>query len=410
MFCITQMIPTYSAALQSVNLPVALFGSLSIFVVMLFAAQMWNRAASIWCGIFMGLSLGYMRFAQTGTSEVEAAFFYLGALLSAGWILASPRAGISAIICLGLCGGLAVLGGSPVGLLLVVMAATAEAYFQKGLTSRKIGFLAGGLVLAAVVVIPWASSLAGKWAGTDSWISVYLRASILSSVNEPNYLRHNLLSETLPWAPLLLIGWIGLRARMADEKPPMGADELKWNLARYLLAASMLALPIIIAAPWRPANILLCVVPLAAASGYMISRLDQPGGVLEEKIAWLQLYWTAAIGVGLITSPIWLPLTFGAIPERFETIAWIVTSLIGLAVVVLAFTGSRLVVEARHEASGLHFGAAAFLTLTLLTLFVAARDMKSAPPAANSNMPDLLNVPPELKNKTSSPTEMPPPF
>ena len=372
-YTLAPMMPKQTATLQSTYLPAALLGSLSIFVLMLFAAQMWNRAASVWCGLFLGLSIGYMRFSQLGMAEIESVFFYLGALLSAAWIVASPRAGISTIISLGICAGFTILGGSPLGVFLVVLAAMCEAFFQKGLTGRKIGFLVGGLVLAILTIAPWANGVASAWTGPESWSSAYLQASVLTPYGTANYLRHNVLTELLPWTPLLLVGWVGLSKRMRSEKALVGADELKWMLARYLLAASILSLPIIVAAPWRPANLLLFIVPFAAASGYMVSRLDQPGGVLEEKIAWLQLFWTLGLGLAVIVAPLWVPQFIGSLPERFTLQLWIVSGCVGLGLLMLSFTGSRQFVEARTEIAGLHFGVVGMLFLSVITVFVAAR-------------------------------------
>jgi 4-amino-4-deoxy-L-arabinose transferase-like glycosyltransferase len=81
-------------SVRAAVLPSAIFGAGCVFLLVLFGAHLHGRSTGILAGLILGLSFLFTRFSQYGTGEIILTFFTTASLLSAAWLVCSPRPGI----------------------------------------------------------------------------------------------------------------------------------------------------------------------------------------------------------------------------------------------------------------------------------------------------------------------------
>lgn len=344
-------------------LPSAMLGSLCVFMIVLFGAHVFGRAAGLWAGIILGLSLMFSRFSQLGTGEIILTFFTTAALLSAAWVVCMPRPGFFSAILLGCALGLAILSKWHVPVLIVCGALIVDVCRRPGFDLRKTLLLVLSLVLAVIVVLPWCLAVRSQQPEAASVMWAELMDAVRVSGHDQDdrwfYYIYQFAGGLLPWTPLLLIAWPVGWSRIRSERAASNqAIQVSDRMGSFLAGAVVIGFLGFYVVAKQQYHYLLPLMPATAlVAGNTISRLDQPGGVAEEGLAWAHMLLGTLLGIGIAICPIWLEqMTLGvSIP-------------LGILTIILSLVASRQWVEGNPLSAGLSLGLAAYAVLIGWTL------------------------------------------
>lgn len=347
----------------SAVLPSAALGAGTVFLVVLFGAHVLGRTAGVWAGFVLAFSHFFFRFAQTGTGEIPLAFFTTAALLAAGWIVCSKRPGLPAALGLGLGLGLAILTKWHVPLPVVLLPTVFMALAGRSFNGRKVALFGLGLLIAGGIAAPWALAIHERLPEAtgvmkdemgDIW-----NASGHAQSDRWIYYLYMWLSGLLPWTPLLLVAVpLGLLRRPEDQETH-AHERLESNLAKFFLAAVVGMTLVLYAFPKQQYYYLLPLMPpLALAAGYALSRLNHPGGIREERLAWFLMGLGVVVGTLVALSPLWV--NFLLFP---------LTVPLGVLTVALYWVAARQWVEGNGIGVALCVGFATYACLVGFTMF-----------------------------------------
>ncbi|MCZ7647141.1 MAG: hypothetical protein M5U26_18105 [Planctomycetota bacterium] len=305
------------------------------------------------------------------------AFFTAVALFSAGWIVCAPKPGLGAMLGLGLGLGLAVLAKGHVPVAVVLLPSLAVALWRGGFNGRKVALYVSGLVLAAAAVAPWA--LIVHWRVPEAFDVMWREVSDAVEVasHDQNdrwvYYPYKLLDGLLPWTPVLALGWALSRRRRREEAAEHGArpPRLEDWLARFFFLTVVLGFVLFYAAPKQQYYYLLPLYPaLALGAGQALARLNRPGGIHEERMAWFLIALGLAQGVAVALAPQWIGF-----------LLYPLTIPLGVLTAVLYFVAARQWVEGNGAGVALSMGFAAYAVLIGLTM-LGALDQRYRHPLA----------------------------
>jgi hypothetical protein len=176
----------------------------------------------------------------------------------------------------------------------------------------------------------------------------------------------------LPWTPLLLLAWPLHRAREKKEiyrRRAWGGIPLEPSLdqllERYFAIAAVVSLGgLLLIQNQQHEYLLFVLIPFALAGACAVGKLNQPGGIPEERLAWLYLLGGGVAGLAVLTSPFWIK------PEwvRLDSIPLMYAAPLGLALLVAGWFASRQAVEGQVLQHGAWLAGVSLALWTCLSI------------------------------------------
>lgn len=368
--------PSRTVMTRAVLLPPALLGALALFVVVLYGCKVFGRPAGVMAGLLLGFSLLPCRFAQLGYGDITLLFLCAGMLCSAAWLVSVPRPGILSALALGITLGLAVLTKGHIPLLLLAAPVLFEVLLRRRFNGRKVLVFVAALVIAAAIAAPWFLAVMKReptaWAAMSRELGEAVSPTGHVQSDRWYYYFYRLAGSLAPWTLLLLAAWpLGLKRCRELASESAGSVLLAREQARFFLVAFVLGLLGFYLAPKQQEHYLLPLLPaLALVSGFMLSHFRFPGGVPEERLAWVQLGVGVVGGLAIATLPWWPPDLIGETEQSrrslkllYEPAGWALAGLLGLACFLLHFYCARQWVEGKPLRAAIAMAVAAYVGL-----------------------------------------------
>ena len=358
---------------RAVEIPSALLAAFSVFLLALYGGTIGGRAAGILAGLILGVGFIVARYAQLGSPDAALMAASAAAFCSAAWLLCVPHAGALAAFAFGASLGLGVLAGGVMPLLCLAAPLLLEIAIRHRFSFRKAMLFGMGLAVAACVAAPWFFIVESRHPGALNEFAAYARDMLTPKVNEdsPLFLIYKLAAGMLPWTPLLLVAWpIYLFKKRAPEEVAANPHPIINEHLRFLMLAGICAVIVLSVLDSKHAHFLVALLPpVALASGVMLSRLKSPGGMAEERLAWLQFYAGIMLGLAVAAIPLVAPALTGRADRISENIVklngkigWSLIS-VGIVVILASCYCARQWAEGRTLHAGLLIAAAGFAGL-----------------------------------------------
>lgn len=358
-------------------LPPALLMALALFIVVLYGALVFGRAAGIISGLLLGLGLLVTRFAQMGFGDSTLLFTTTWMLCSAAWLITTPRPGVLTALSLGVSLGLGILtkGHVPVVVLMAPVLVAVARY--RRFNGRKVALFAVALAVAATSL--WWFFAVSKEA-PQAWATLANEAKDALSSHMAHkqddrwiFYFYKTLEGALPWTPLLLAAWVIYLTRPAPKTPEdvSGIQLTAVENMRFFAFAFIAGFACFYSVPKQQSHYLLPLMPsLALASGYMLSQFRAPGGFCEERLAWAQLAIGVLAACTVASFPLW-PLEkmaqTEASTEEFSAFmnatGFLVSIPLALFVLVVCFVAARQWVEGKPLLGATVLGVVMYLAL-----------------------------------------------
>lgn len=359
--------------------PMAVSAALAAFAVVLlvlFGARVFGRAAGVWAGTILGLSLLFHRCAQTGSGEIALSFFTAAALCAAGWLACARKPGWSTALWLGLGLGLGILVKGHIALLLVLGALGVHALRVRRINYHKLSVFFLAMLIAMAVALPW-FILVRERAGADA-LAVMSR-EVAQAVGKTGHVQddravfyfYQLAGALLPWTPLLLLAWpLAASHRRAERKGyDTAPNPVSASLGAFFLASAAAGFAGFYAVSKQQAHYLLpLLAPLALWGGWALSRLYRPGGKPEERMAWIHILLGLLLSVGVALAPKFAKPEWG--------LGWGLSIPLGALTLLLYIVASRQWVEGRCHTACLCTGLAVYgiwVAVTVVTTLAEAQ-------------------------------------
>jgi len=357
-------------------LPSALLGALALFLVVFYGCVVFGRPTGVMAGLLLGSSYLVCHFCQTGYGDATLLFTCAAMFCSAAWLVSSARPGFLAAAALGIALGLAILTKGHIPVLLLAGPLAVEVLIRRRFNGRKVLLFAVALLVAAAVAAPWFVVLEKRAPGAWQALRGEMAEGVFPTGHAQSdrwvYYLYRLAGGLLPWTLLLVSAWpICALRRRERNGDAAGSALLAREQGRFFLLAFVIGLLGFYALPKQQDYYLLPLLPpLALVSGYVLSGFKTPGGVGEETLAWTQLAFGFAGGLGVASLPFW-PVKWLADTEASqqalsalgEPLGMAALAAAGLVFFVVHFYCARQWVEGRPVPAVIAMAAVAYLGL-----------------------------------------------
>jgi 4-amino-4-deoxy-L-arabinose transferase-like glycosyltransferase len=191
--------------------PTAFWATALVLLVWIFASRTWNARAGFLAALVLTTGLEFCVMSRLMLTDVPLAFFLAGAIFSY-WGAGQDEKRRNIWIALSIaCNGLAVLTKGPIGSLVVWFATLAFGRLARRPSLYRGPGLWWGLVLYAVIVVPW-YSLMFVWHARAFWEEFFVRDNFLRLIraehpanNHIIYYAGLLLLGSIPWMPAVVL-------------------------------------------------------------------------------------------------------------------------------------------------------------------------------------------------------------
>lgn len=387
---------------NAVQFSSAASAALAVFATMLFGFAFFGRMAGLMAGIVLASCELVMRFAQLGFCDSTLMMF---TLVSAGCIsrLLTKQGGVGMVLLGGLALGGAILtkGHIPVVFLaLPVLAELIARRWQIGAKQYVYVLLMG--ILGLAVAAPWFVMVEQRHPGAlhemmseagDALRSAGPAAETTHQGHRQNdrwtYYFYKGAAGLLPWSILILAEVLALVPLVAirNKKTESGGEHLRFF---SLLAFSGFIL--LLFADKKQDYYLLPLIPaFALAFAAWHSRMNTPGGFVEERMAWAQLIAGCA-GALLFASAPWWPGAIAWLQSHdVARVGYVATHagelsaklgtwaiLLALAFLLLNYVFARRWIDGRGHWVIFIFGSAALLASAAMAALPSERSRNAA--------------------------------
>lgn len=193
------------------RMPTALFASALVLLVWAFASRVWSARSGFLAALVLATGLEFCVMSRLMLTDVPLAFFLAGALFCY-WMAGEKEERRNFWIALSIASnGLAVLTKGPIGSLAVWFATFAFAYLTKRKSLYRGPGLWWGLVLYAIIVVPWYATMFALHA-KPFWEEFFVRDNFLRLIRAEHpannhfwYYAGLLLLGSIPWMPAVVL-------------------------------------------------------------------------------------------------------------------------------------------------------------------------------------------------------------
>ena len=299
------------ALTRAVQLPPAFSAALTVFVLVLGGALAFGRLAGGLAGACFGASFMVIYFAQHGFVDTTLMCACAIMLCGAAGVCCAPRPGVAAAFFFGAGLGLGVLVKEPIPFMLLGGPVVVEVLLRRRFNGRRTLLFLFGLVVAAVIVLPWFVLLAERTPG--GWEALIAERKAMWQAGHVHHDRwvfyfYKLAWAVLPWTPVWLCAGVLLlmKGRAAASEPAGAARGMEAACLRFFaLAFGLGFLAFYISSKQQDHYLLPVLPPLALVAGHVLAAFREPGGRKEERLAWTQLGLGSALGAALASAPAW---------------------------------------------------------------------------------------------------------
>jgi 4-amino-4-deoxy-L-arabinose transferase-like glycosyltransferase len=340
---------------NSVLLPSALLAACAIFLVVMYGCAVFGRPAGVISGLLLAFCLLTTRTAQLGNGDAILLFTSALMFCSAAWIVTTARPGFFAVLGLGVGLGLSVLTRGLLPVVLLAAPVLLEVLLRHRLNLRKIIVFVAALVVAAGIAGAWLVALQKRAPGSEAFILADLQNSFkAASAGGFGYYSYALVRGLLPWTVLLVLGWsLYLTAKTPGGGDPSGALVMARRNLRFFLLSFATGMVVLSVLPQPSSGLLVMVVPaLTLASAYALAQFRFPGGVQEERFAWLVIFVGVIVAAALATLPQWPDSVAQCVPGALTLKAIFAKSKLVLSLSVAAVALIVHLVSARQWVDG----------------------------------------------------------
>ena len=253
--------------------PTGVFASALVLLVWAFGSRVWNARSGFLAALVLATGLEFCVMSRLMLTDVPLAFFLAGALFCY-WMAGEKEERRNFWIALSLaCNGLAVLTKGPIGSLAPWFATFAFALLAKRKSLYRGPGLWWGLVVYAVIVVPWYSVMFA-WHAKPFWNEFFVRDNFLRLIRAEHpannhiwYYPGLLLLGSIPWMPAVVLA---VRRAFADFR---GDPTLLFQWCWLLTSLVFLT----IAQSKLPSYAFYLFVPLAVIVGRTLDQLLERG-------------------------------------------------------------------------------------------------------------------------------------
>jgi 4-amino-4-deoxy-L-arabinose transferase-like glycosyltransferase len=303
--------PTPQVLTRAVELTSALACTLAVLLVVVYGCATLGRTAGVVAALILGLSVIVSKFAWLGYGDTTLMLTCTAMFCAAAWLVCMPRPGLLCALTLGLSLGAAILVKGHVPLLLLLAPVLAEVLLRRSFSGRKTVLFVFALAIAGLLAAPWFIKVEHENPG--AWQAMFgeVREALYPTGHDQShrwvYYLYRLAGGLLPWTPALLFGWLFYAAHLRQRLDPdneqlvvSGAHLRFFSLAAVLGFIGFYAIP-----KQQDSYLLPLLPPLALASGFVLSRFKNGGGLAEEKLAWSQLLLGLVAAAAIALLPLW---------------------------------------------------------------------------------------------------------
>ncbi|MCY3021068.1 MAG: glycosyltransferase family 39 protein [Planctomycetota bacterium] len=385
---------------QAVQIPSALFGALTVFLITLYGTAVFGRTAGVLAGLIIGTSIMPGYFAQLGHCDATLAFCCAGMVCCAAWIVGAQRPGIIPAAGFGLCLGLGVLTKWYIPAVLTGLPLLIEAGIWRTFDRRKVLLFALGFLVAAAVVAPWFILLEGKLPGACRRVVhlvIYATEAVGHRPMRPlTYYFEKLALGFLPWTALVLAAWpltLLKRGRADGQAIPQGPGTgvNPRVVLRFLVLSFGLGFLAFYSQPKQQWYYLLPLFPAGALlAGYVLSRFTEAKGRGETILACCVGALGLICGIAMAGEPFWvrfLNLTHeeAATSRRFlQSITWTMSCGAGLAVAGFLLWSARQIRRGRILHAAILISVPAYCGLLAWSWYRAEKSRTALPLYTNA--------------------------
>ncbi|MEP6671113.1 MAG: glycosyltransferase family 39 protein [Chthoniobacter sp.] len=191
--------------------PTGVFATALVLLVWVFASRVWSARTGFLAALVLATSLVFCVMSRLMLTDVPLAFFLAAAIFSY-WKAGEGEERRNFWIALSLaCNGLAVLTKGPIGSLVVLFTTLAFGLLTHRKTLYRGPGLWWGLVLYAVIVVPWYAAMFA-WHAKPFWEEFFVRDNFLRLIRAEHpannhfwYYPGLLLMGSIPWMPAVAL-------------------------------------------------------------------------------------------------------------------------------------------------------------------------------------------------------------
>jgi 4-amino-4-deoxy-L-arabinose transferase-like glycosyltransferase len=200
---------------RAVLLPSALAAALTVAILAIMATMAWGGGAGAIAGFCFGVSWMVIRYSQMGFLDCTLMAACAIGLCGASWLATAPRPGLVSAAIFGIGLGLGLLIKGPLALVMVLPALLICGLLERSVIWRRLLLLLLGLVLAALIAVPWFLMVANRLpTGTSVW--AFLSREMGSGHNQDDpyaYYVYKLAGGFAPWTLVVLLALVAILVR-----------------------------------------------------------------------------------------------------------------------------------------------------------------------------------------------------